>query len=509
MHHKIFTQRATQEDLPPQGSLTEFPAYTILKWASEVKYCGNVLFERGNRVKHIYFKEGDIIGIASNLIQENLAKILDRHFLSDTDQSSMNQFLSQPPSVSHSDPQTLLRLNQLLWIPKELISKALEVQNVQRLINLMGWFSGQYKLEEGKSPSEGTSMTKRLKLESFFQALERFILEGDNFFHLGEKSEPIGENGDLSKMGSYALIMALADRRATGTLLFQREGRRKRLRWQQGKIISVSSSDPQETLSKILKRLKILEERQVIEIEALAKKRKVKIRELLQEKNLLDQTQIAECLFILHTERILESFSWWSGSYQFKGNLNEESLVNRLQKILLWETEEETERDHKHRKKPHEVLAKTLNEFFQSTDKRSLLFTEIPFQKSLYSDIEKVGKYWGKNDIRILVIRLGKKLKNGSKKGSWKNWVERSDIKNIDFISCTRSSDLKKWNLTIAEQYHRLIWITKDITKEKNLLSEVSSILFVLSAKTRKADLTSLLSKAPREKMIGFIFRES
>jgi hypothetical protein len=291
----------------------------VVLWAGQRRFTGRIEFTRDHRQKHLFVNQGSITALRSNLVPEGIDMILGRGILKPGDVAALQAEASQGKE-GDLEGHMFTALSRGKYLDASAFAEALEFQMEERLLNLMGWFEGDYELKGGVSAPLSLPRAAEIGIPDWFGRLERFLLSGESGFKLSESRVP-PSSGDLRAAGGGTLMSALVRRKGNGRLIFERGARRKLFGFQDGRIATASSTDPSETLGVVLKRWKYLPAEVVDRAEATARSQGSRFREMILAEGLLAEEDLRSALVMLRVERILEALAWRSGRYEFQGAL--------------------------------------------------------------------------------------------------------------------------------------------------------------------------------------------
>jgi hypothetical protein len=522
-------------DLPKSGKLSEVPAYAVLLWSAQESFTGRLVFERDERVKHLYLKEGSLVGSRSNLVPEGIDMILKRGFLPAEEILSVQQFGLPKSREEDWDAGVVDRLRSENVMDSANLRVALSVQLRERVMSLVGWFDGRYAVQPGVSLPEKLPLPPPLPLSLFLQDLEGFLLSGKVPENSACPDFEFPLKATLRNTGGASVFVSLALRGASGKLLFERGQRRKLFEMERGIVLSAASSDPGETLGEILRRWQFLREDVIQRLESAARAGKEKFRDLLRREKLLSDKEISSAVMTLHAERILEAFSWRSGSYEFRG----EFLDDAAQELKLFGASEidatTSVREEEHTEKEIVVLpdglretADAISKLFAPSPNNALLVVEIPFQRSLESSLYAIASAWhAQEGTRTLLILVGEEERKEvnpvlwSAPGAYEEWVTTPEgSEGVEFLRLARedqgwrNSDgimaFRRFATYVSSKYDRVLWLVPPPSVGSPLLTSIPQIVFVVSKdRTEKTDLMELIRQSSQARSVGFAFRET
>lgn len=528
------------EDLPPQGDLTTSPGYTILLWAMQHSFNGKLVFEREQRKKILYVEAGTVVDSKSNLVPEGIDSFFSRGFLSTSEVTDLQAEIASASAVD-IDKAHLEWIVSHGLLPAEEVDRALQLLLWERCLNLFGWFQGRYSVQTKVRSNEPSSIRKHrvsTSLPDLFKQIEDFLGRGKPW--LDQRQYVPEFQGDLRSHGTLSLFHALTTKHYSGRLILTRGQRQKTFRWNFGTITSAASSDPGETLGVILERWKYLQGDVVSRLESTARSRNSRLRDVIREENLLTEVQLSGALTTLHTERILESFSWWSGSYQLIPSSGSKEAPTASPRptaklpLAAKELEETTEReiDAQPDDAPSSAapsatsLAASLDPLFGPPPNNSLLLLELPpTGKSLPEIVQSVGS-WHSRGIRTIVIQVGGRTSEDANPSTWneptiwKKLLVTSGGVDPDLLVLAhedrswRSVDgierFRRFSSEILSTYDRIVWIAPRPKRGSPIFQAAGKTIFMLSrARTSRKSLKKAMDQVSGGHVAGFVFRET
>jgi hypothetical protein len=124
--------------------------------------------------------------------------------------------------------------------------------------------------------------------------------------------------GDFSTMPLKDLVVYLGNRRATGTLVLEREGVRKRVHLVNGLVVKASSNQRREYLGQFLINLGHITEDQFNKAYETQRETKVFLGKILAMIGLVPEKVILNGLSLKFRETLLEAFQWETGTFSFE-----------------------------------------------------------------------------------------------------------------------------------------------------------------------------------------------
>lgn len=381
--------------LVPQGSLKETPAYLHLLWARAQSYSGDLVFERDKRIKRLQFKEGHLQFIFSNVLSEGLDQVLLRHgLLSPHFVETLTAELPKNTQAHEWDAHLIERIQAQQLLPESSLEQALLFQRHERLFNVLGWMSGDYRYDAATSVP--FNPLPPLYVSDVFERLERFLLEARPFYKPGSSETFESSTAALSTLGSFNLLNFLCRHQATGTLTLVKNERIKRFVFAKGALKSILSNDPNENLSRVLGRWKMLSPQNIRELESLSAQSSKGLRHILLEHNWLSPEKIDAAMDTLHVERFLEGLSWWSGEFSFDGTWSQNQV-----------TQDITHTQVAFSAKPELPTAfQTLENLCQAPPLHTLCLTGLASQDQLMNYAKRICQYWNHLGFKALMISM-------------------------------------------------------------------------------------------------------
>ncbi|MFH1018656.1 MAG: DUF4388 domain-containing protein [Pseudomonadota bacterium] len=491
-------------DLPVGGSLAQTPAYVVMLWALAHDFAGRLEFARGHRQKHVFVNQGSVLGVRSNLLPEGLDMVLGRGILPAADVASLQAEASRDPSRDFDRGIASAAVRRRFLDPARL-RYVLGLAVEERLLNLMGWFEGEYALKTSDEVPALLHGTPSTSLRELFQSVERFIVDGESKFKVGD-AEPGPSTGDLRASGGAALLAVLCRRKATGQLIFERGPRRKLFVFEDGRIVSAASTDPGETLAAVLKRWRYLGADAVDKLESTLRSQGGKFRQIILKERLLTEEDLRSALVTLHAERVLEAFSWRSGKYDFRGALKsprrEEAPPPPSPEIPVSAEAAASESIHFMQTGRGEVRPQaSLFDPVFTPHVRSVVLLGSQEDPVETSAARSAVEDWRQDGLRAALVRLDPVGVSGA--------VETGDNAEIHVASGSRD-ELETRVRELEARYERLIWVGEGVAPAfsgRALFSNV--IVDVKAGRTERERLNEILAGIPEGVSRYFFFRES
>jgi len=135
-------------------------------------------------------------------------------------------------------------------------------------------------------------------------------------------------NGNLQTMNLAELLQWLANGRQTGTLSITDGKEEKRVFFQDGEIVSSSSSDPKGFIGQFLISKGVITEEILAHAIAVQDEQGGLLGEILVEGGAVEQEMLDQMLKLKTEENIFELFAWKEGTFEFlDGELPQQGLV--------------------------------------------------------------------------------------------------------------------------------------------------------------------------------------
>lgn len=123
--------------------------------------------------------------------------------------------------------------------------------------------------------------------------------------------------GDFETMPVKDLVVYLANKRATGVLTLEREGVKKQVHVDEGRIVNASSNLPREYLGQFLINMGHITEEQFNKAWQTQQETKIFLGRILVMIGLVKEDVVAAALATKFRETIHESFEWRAGTFRF------------------------------------------------------------------------------------------------------------------------------------------------------------------------------------------------
>ncbi len=260
----------------------------------------------------------------------------------------------------------------------------------------------------------------------------------------------------------------------------------------------------------------------------------MKFRDLLRNEKLLSDSEISSAVQILHAERILEAFSWRSGTYEFRGGFSEDAArkpefrgAATIDATTSVREEEHTEKEIPRLPDDLAETAKALSRLFAGPPANALLLVEVPFRGSLEPVARAMAGAWQESGgTRTLLVCLGRNLAKEADPtlwpapGGYSKWLISSDGSNgVDLLPLVRekkrwrSSDglmaFRRFSAYVSSKYDRVLWLAPPPSPGSPLLPSIGQIVFVISRdRTEKSHLAQLVRRSSQAQSVGFVFRD-
>ncbi len=469
------------KELPLKGSLAQVPSYQLLLKASEEEFTGRMVFERANRVKHLFLEKGEIVGIHSNLVPEGVDMLLSQGFLFSNQIAELFSKIDLPtPNTSDWEIRFLNALRENRVLNEDEIERLLILQLEERIFNLLGWFEGKFILHKGDAPPPNLKIEKTFALSHVFKETQNLFLQRPFFLHLASPHH-MERRGELHSNGGARVIFSYAAAEATGTLFYERGQRKKLLHFESGSLSTVVSTNPTETLGGVVSRFQFLSKDMVSRLESTARSKQLKLHELIQNEQILEREKVEFSLNILQLERILEAFSWRSGQFEFKGTANH---------IAETETDETTERYSVATLSTPERVGKILTEIM-TREGSPLLFLHplYSWTPRLPNLLRNIVKFWNASKEKCIFVST-----------TPSDELEQLTLEPND----PRWKDSSFWS-ELEDNYQRVIVF---LPKLSSIPVQAPLAVLVAQDQTLRANLTPVLNRKNTEEpcLKGFLW---
>ncbi len=226
---KTVNQRTTQKpaDIPAgiaaAGRLTETPARAILEHLNLTRFSGRLTLEYREKKKKLWFFNGDIFRVQSNLAPELLGQMLvDRNYLNE---ESLKDCLQKQSELEELTPIGQLA-HKFFGINERTIDNLHLMQKVRGIIQALTWDEGTYELSQHEFKE---APEKPLAIRSFFQSM-KILLESTEgvlgpLFNVIKPWEPQPGSIHLSEFPVYAIIAGCRLVGSNGILSIRRKNR--------------------------------------------------------------------------------------------------------------------------------------------------------------------------------------------------------------------------------------------------------------------------------------------
>ncbi|MCI5071346.1 hypothetical protein MRY82_00180 [bacterium] len=313
------------KNIPITGSLIKIPAYIIILNSFKNKFSGRIIFENKQRIKHVYFHQGHILNIHSNLQDESYKNIILKKQLLEQDKikksatklDEIEAFRKENILEHHEQAKYLLNINsaQVASIEKHVC--------LEKLLDLLGWFQGEFLIQENYSHSL-PDQHFGVYLEILYKNLQNFFLHALPLFEHQYQSPKLEKSKFKHKSQLIFtcisnVLSSLSYYNATGTLTLNKDDFTKKITFKNGNIQHIDSSKPHESLKTTLLRWNFLSSEKINFVSGYTDQEMEKL--LLEDKSLTAQ-ELNQAKKILKFEQYLQIFHWKVGYYHFEGDLS-------------------------------------------------------------------------------------------------------------------------------------------------------------------------------------------
>ncbi|HMQ10828.1 MAG TPA: hypothetical protein PKC21_01045 [Oligoflexia bacterium] len=311
--------------LPITGSLIKIPAYIVILNCFKNKFSGRIIFENKQRIKHVYFDQGNILNIHSNLQDESFKNIILKKQLLEYEKTKkvavkldeIEAFRKENILEHHEQAKYLLNLDdeQVKSIEKHVC--------LEKLLDLLGWFQGEYLIQENYSHNI-PEIQFGVYLEILYKNLQNFFLHALPLFEQHYQSPKL-EKSKFKDKNQLILtcisnvLSSLSYYNATGILTLHKDDFIKKITFKNGNIHHIHSNKPHESLKTTLLRWNFLSSEKINYVSSYSDTELEKL--LLEDKSLTQQT-LEQAKKILMFEQYLQIFHWKVGHYHFQGDLS-------------------------------------------------------------------------------------------------------------------------------------------------------------------------------------------
>lgn len=311
--------------LPITGSLIKIPAYIIILNSFKNKFSGRIIFENKQRIKHVYFQQGNILNIHSNLQDESFKNIILKKQLLEQEKTKkvavkldeIEAFRKENILEHHEQAKYLLNLNseQVISIEKHVC--------LEKLLDLLGWFQGEYLIQENYLHNLPDTQFG-VYLEILYKNLQNFFLHALPLFEQQYQSPKLEKikfknKNQLILTSISNVLSSLSYYNATGILTLHKDDFTKKVTFKNGNIQHIHSNKPHESLKTTLLRWNFLSSEKVSYVSGYTDDELEKL--LLEDKSLTEHA-LDQAKKILLFEQYLQIFHWKVGHYYFQGDLS-------------------------------------------------------------------------------------------------------------------------------------------------------------------------------------------
>jgi len=441
-HLYYFLTPPISDSIPPVGSLQDIPSYALLLWVARERFTGRLILEREKRVKHLFFSKGELTAIRSNLIMEGIDMVLKRGFLDPQFVVQIQQDIVSGTMEEDWEDRMILHLLSKDYIKEEKLKEALDIQVFEQLLNAMGWLEGKYFLKPMEAiPQRFLFHPVQIQLSDFSKKLDVWLRIGSGGFIPPAMLRDFHPQGELGSCGGGGLLFQVAHLKKNGRLILKRGRKRKNFLFKDGKIFSVSTSDPKETLEEILLKWKFLPKDIIQSVATQARLSGTRLRSSLLSQKLMQENELIQALKLLHLERILETFSWRSGQYEWVEFLEEE-------KDLIIDEERTNAESSKSIRNHSQVMY----QFAKSQGHRNIVIVESkPLEND---DREIIFQDFLEFDSKIVAVVL-------HEEGTFLEQIEHNRIQvSYEQLGKWNEKQQQDWYRSLVNSYDTIVWFT-------------------------------------------------
>lgn len=127
-----------------------------------------------------------------------------------------------------------------------------------------------------------------------------------------------GLHGDLGTVPLKDIVAWLGNRRATGTLVVERDGSRRQVVIRDGCVINASSNEPREYLGQFLINLGRITEEELERAWQTQRKTQIYLGRILVNLGAVTEEEVHDALHLKLRETLLGAFSWEEGTFSFE-----------------------------------------------------------------------------------------------------------------------------------------------------------------------------------------------
>ena len=495
--------RQKWEAPPHKGSLVKTPAYALILALSQRQYSGKLVLEKQKRVKHIFFRNGIICGIRSNLVLEGIDIILRRHTLSQHDIDALTQFSQDSFNKVPWDERILRRaLSMSLLHPKQ-AQEALILQAYERLYNAFGWFEGFYALVDHEESNEKQPI--HIDVSELFAQLEYVLFRGNGPFHTVSKANKTPFIGQLRSLGGATTLAYFCLKNATGRLSFVRGPKRKMFRLKEGRVHSAHSSLESETLEKLILRWNIVSSATVLQANKDIQHKAQNLKEWLLEKAFLSAEELEKATKLLHWERCLEAFAWRSGDYNFSGHAKDEltPMIGDNTTLGMNIIHPEVQR-----------ISKSLKQLEEKSSKRCFVLLTEKEPAALEALQNELGLHGYHFSHKTLWIRHSATSKTSisdlaAAKPELASHVATISSQEKSWASFAGQEALNQAFEKLCLSYDRIIWLEHKTNIARSLLGNATLLIGIERSSTAKSWVQQTVKDIKSQHIQGFVFFET
>jgi hypothetical protein len=211
----------------PAGSLAETPSRWIVNHLHKEKFSGFLLLQYKDRRKKLWFHEGQIFKIQSNLIPELLGRMMvDRQWFNESDLKTCLDFQRDLIRNTHTNRPLGQLAQEIHGLDRDEVEALVEQQKVQSLFQALTWSIGTYEFVSTELKS---APTEHFDYGDLLQALKALIDSGAKSLSSTLESldlwSPKDGSTELSRTPLWSILAGCRKRSLSGIVSVRRQNR--------------------------------------------------------------------------------------------------------------------------------------------------------------------------------------------------------------------------------------------------------------------------------------------
>ncbi|MGA0163183.1 MAG: DUF4388 domain-containing protein [Bdellovibrionota bacterium] len=210
-----------------KGSLKQFPSRFLIATLHHQKFTGTLSFSVAEKRKKVWFHQGEIFRIQSNLVPELLGRMMiARQWITEEDLKSCLSLQAEMPQQSEEAKPIGLIISENFGIDEDEISSLLDQQRINSFLQAFSWEAGDYEISslDFKNPPPAKIEFNQLirSIDSLFELNQSAVYSFLNEFETWQPSEGMM---DLGRIPFWTVLASCRRLALSGLLCIRRSNK--------------------------------------------------------------------------------------------------------------------------------------------------------------------------------------------------------------------------------------------------------------------------------------------